>query len=108
MAITGEKGWLAKHTMSDHEYRTYKKTHPYEHVLDEEEAKVKRERGRYAKLKKIADKKLKDRLYDLAQIEDDEDLDDELGFQEEFEAQRELRNATGHKSRLKDLERRES
>jgi hypothetical protein len=98
---------LGKHTMSDHQYRTYKKTHPYDYVLDEEEAKIKRERVRYAKLRKIANKKLKDRLYGSAQIEDDEDPVEELGLLEELEAERELRNATVHKRRLGDLERRE-
>jgi hypothetical protein len=97
---------LAKHAMSDHEYSIYKKIHPYGYALDEEEGKIRRERERCAKLRKIAGKKLKERLHDLAQIED-EDPADELGLQEELKAERELRNATVHKRRLRDLERRE-
>jgi len=107
IAVEGAKDGLAKHVMTDQEYRVYKKTHQYAHALDEEEGKIARERGNYVKLRKVADRKLKVVLHDLVQIVEDDDPEEGLGIEEELAAERELRNAAVHKRRLRDLARRE-
>jgi hypothetical protein len=98
---------LVKHVMSDGQYKMYKKIHKYEYALDEEEGKVVREKGKYVKVKKKADKKLQHALHDLVQTEDLDDPDEQPGIEEELDAERELKNATVHKKRLRDLEQRE-
>lgn len=98
---------MGKHGMTDGQYRMYKKIHKYEHALDEEEGKIVRERGKYVKLKKKADRKVRDALRDLVQIDEQDDPDEQPGSEEELVAERELKNATIHKKRLRALEQRE-
>jgi len=94
--------------MMEQEYKIYKKIHKYEYALDEEEGKIARERAGYLKFKKAADRKMKGALRDLVQVVEPDGPDEEPGAEDELAAKRELRNATVHKKRLRELEKREA
>jgi chromosome segregation ATPase len=96
-----------KRELTEQEHRVYRKTHNYEWPLDEEAAKIARERARYKKLRRQSDARQQEALAPTrnGQGHGDEELDelwdeiDELDDQ----AQREERNAKTHKRRLRQL-----
>jgi hypothetical protein len=97
-----------KRDLTEHEYQVYRKNHSYEWPLDEEEAKIARERARHKKLRRQSDARQQEALAPTrnGQGSDDEGLDD--GLWDELDeldeqARRELRNAKTHKRRLRQL-----
>jgi hypothetical protein len=96
-----------KRELTEHEHRVYRKTHNYEWPLDEEAAKIARERARYKKLRRQSDARRQQALEPNhnGQGSDeyvDDDLWDEIDDIDE-QAQREERNAKTHKRRLRQL-----
>ncbi len=96
-----------KRELTEHEYRIYRKNHNYDWPLDEEEAKIARERARHKKLRRQSDARRQQALepnhngQGLDEYVDD-DLWDELDELDE-QARREERNAKTHKRRLRQL-----
>lgn len=65
MALAPEKDDL-----TEHQYEIYQKTHNYEHPLDEERAKIGREKGSYARRRRQSEERLKRRLNEIARPDD--------------------------------------
>ncbi len=98
-----------KHDMTDPEYESYDRIHNFDHPLDEEEGKVRRERSNAARYRRRARGRLKRRLRQITHPDDvDEWDDDPLLDDYEQRAERELRNAQAHKQRLRGLEDRDA
>ena len=97
-----------KHEMTDQEYKVYKKIHDYEHPLEVERGKIRREKADHAQYRRKSDARLKRRLREMAYTAD-EDTWEEDAIQAEYDARasRELRNARTHKRRLRGLEKHE-
>ena len=92
--------------LTEHQYQVYRKTHSYEHPLEGERAKIRREKGNYARHRRQGDKRLQRRLSQIASPTDAETWeDDPTQVEEDERATRELRNARTHKRRLKGLAR---
>lgn len=94
----------AKHGMTDDEYDVYTKIHRYDHPLDEEKSKIRREKTNSARFRRKGQAHLKQRLNTITRITDGDDWDDDpLLDAYEVMAEREIRNAHAHKRRLKKL-----
>mgnify|MGYP005849565161 CR=1 FL=1 len=89
--------------LTKHQYDIYRKTHDYDHPLEEEQAKIRREKAGYARRRRKSGERLKRRLGAIARPDDVEDWDEDPTQVEEERAARELRNAHAHKRRLKGL-----
>ncbi len=95
-----------KDDLTEHQYEIYQKTHNDEHPLDEERAKIGREKGSYARRRRQSEERLKRRLNEIARPDDAEAWEEDPAQVEEDErATRDLRNAHTHKRRLKGLAR---
>ena len=99
-----------KRDMTDHEHRVYQKSHGYDWPLDEEQAKIARERARQQQLRRQSDARRQRALPERPSRDgpwpDDEGLDDDLWEEiADLDAQfnREQRNAKTHKRRLRQL-----
>jgi len=95
---------VSKHRMTPEEHETYKRSHPYEFALDEEEGKVVREMAEFVRRRKRWERNVKDRLRHAVRGEALDDLDDMSQGDDERRANREHGNARVHKARIKDLE----
>ena len=107
-----------KHEMSERAYQVYTKTHDYEHPLEEERAKIRREKADAARHRRKGKARLKRQLREIMDVDDldawQKDLEsDDYGDVDDYDdddhrATRELRNAHTHKQRLAALERHEN
>jgi hypothetical protein len=98
-----------KHEMSEHEYVIYKKQHDYEHAVESEQAKIKREKASYAQQSRQSDSSVRQKLRSVTNPEYLEVLEETLELPEvEYAAVRVLRNARTHKRRLVGLRKHES
>lgn len=93
-----------KHAMTDDEYDVYTKIHRYDHPLDEERSKIRREKTTSARFRRKGQAHLRQRLNAITRITDADDWDDDPLLDEyDVMAEREIRNAHTHKRRLKKL-----
>jgi len=94
-----------KDELTPHQFEVYQKAHGYEHPLDEERAKILREKEGYARRRRQGAERLKRCLGAIARPDDVEDWGEDPAVADEERAARELRNAHTHKRRLKGLAR---
>lgn len=92
-----------KDELTEHQFEAYIKIHRYDHPLDEERAKIRREKAGYARRRRNSEERLKRRLGAIARPDDAEGWEEDPAQVEEERAARELRNAHAHKRRLKGL-----
>jgi len=84
--------------LSLHEIESYRKRHPYDHAIEVEEGKIRREKTASASLRRKGTRRIRRCLNGLG--DPGEDL---VVEQYEASAIRELRNALAHKRRLAGL-----
>ena len=92
-----------KDELTEHQFEVYIKIHGYDHPLDEERAKIHREKAGYARHRRKSEERLERRLGAIARPDDVDDWEENPAQLEEERAARELRNAHAHKRRLKGL-----
>ncbi len=102
-----------KHEMTDAEWDAYRKTHPYEDIVEAEHGKIARDKARCARRRSRDDALIRDRLRALAAGAQPPDEDSALvGADEdrdaspadmEFAAERARRNVRTRKRRLRAL-----
>jgi hypothetical protein len=98
-----------KHEMSDQEYAIYKKQHPYEDVVETEQAKIRREKASYARHRLRSERQLQQSLRQVVAPDDVDDVAEVLeDTDDEQAAERVLRNARTHKKRLVGLRKHEA
>ncbi len=85
--------------------RGHQKAHGHDHPLDEERAKIRREKEGYARRRRQARSAQERCLGAIARPDDVEDWEEDPAVLDEERAARELHNAHTHKRRLKGLAR---
>jgi len=100
-----------KHKLTQQQYIIYKKHHAYEDVIGTEEGKIDQEKASYTRHRRKSNRRVEEDLRNLVNQEvvnkNEIDVDFELP-EEEYIAERVLRNARTHKRRLAGLRRREN
>lgn len=91
--------------MKDYKYKSYKRIHKYSHANDIEEGKISRETYNYERYQKKVKQIIK-RLGTEIDENDTEEITEESQAYE-YASQKEIRNAKGHKNRLKALQKHE-
>lgn len=88
--------------MKDYKYKSYKRIHKYSHASDMEKEKISRETSNYERCQRKAKQTLKRLLTET----DENDIEEVTQESDEYEyaSQKEMRNAKGHKERLKRLQ----
>lgn len=91
--------------MKDYKYKSYKRIHKYSHASDIEKGKISRETLNYERYQRKAKQMIKRLVTEF----DDNDIDTIIQESDEYESasQKEIRNAKGHKERLKGLQKHE-
>lgn len=100
-----------KHELTEQQYAMYRKHHPYDDIVGTEEEKIDRETTCYAHHRWKGNRQVKENLRKLMNqgLGKDNEVEDpfELSDEDEYIAERVLRNARTHKRRLAGLRNRE-
>jgi hypothetical protein len=97
--------------MTEQQYAIYKKHHPYEDIVGTEEGKIDREKTSYAQHRRKGNRRVEEQLRSLVNQEavNENEINNDFELpEEEFIAERVLRNARTHKRRLAGLRKRET